>query len=233
MKEIKPGVNEFNIQASLEYNYKANGGEDVAYLPIVASGENACILHYTKNNQKLKNGDLLIIDSAAEYKYYCSDITRTFPVNGKFTTDQARLYNIVLKANKECIKKIKPGVRFSDLNKLSEKILSEGLLKLGIIKDKKDIKNYSLHGLGHHIGLDAHDAVPFQKTISSDFDILREGNVITIEPGLYFRKDMKEISSKYRGMGIRVEDVVLVTKSGSRNLTEGLGKEIRELESGM
>ncbi len=191
---IKPGVNEYQVQANLEYNYKFNGSQDVAYRPIVAGGDNACILHYDRNDQVLKNGELLLIDSGAEYDYYCCDITRTFPVNGKFSEEQKIIYNIVLKANKECIKKIKPGVKLSALSDLSEKILAEGLIKAGILKDRKDIKKYSLHGVGHHIGLDTHDAVSSSKKLYEDNDILREGNVITIEPGLYFPVGTKGIT---------------------------------------
>lgn len=188
---------------NLEYNYYINGSQDSAYPPIVASGENACILHYDINDKMLMDGQLLLIDSASEYNYYCSDITRTFPVNGKFTQEQKLIYEIVLKANKECIKKIKPGIKFSDIGKLSDKVLADGMIKAGLLKKKDDIKKYSLHGVGHHIGLDTHDAVPHSKTLSEDYDTLKPGNVVTIEPGLYFNSQMKEIPVKFRGMGVR------------------------------
>ena len=231
LKLIKPGKNENDIMASLEYHYSINGGQDIAYYPIVASGENACILHYDSNDKKMKDGELLLIDSASEYNYYCSDITRTFPVNGKFTVEQKLIYEIVLKANKECIKKISPGVKFSEIGKLSDKVLAEGLFKAGLLKDKKNIKNYSLHGVGHHIGLDTHDALPHSKTLNSDNDTLKPGNVLTIEPGLYFTSEMKEIPAKYRGIGVRIEDDVLVTRNGCENLTGSMVKEVREIES--
>ncbi|MBK9331501.1 MAG: aminopeptidase P family protein [Ignavibacteria bacterium] len=233
LKILKPGMTEFEIQTELEYYYRHYGGEETAYHPIVASGENACILHYENNDQKLSDNQLLLIDSASEYNYYCSDITRTFPVSGKFTHEQKEIYDIVLKANKECIKKVKPGVRFSEIGKLSEKVLAEGLNKLGILKDKTEIKKYSLHGIGHHIGMDTHDAVPSSVTESSDTDTLKPGMVLTIEPGLYFTKEMKEIPVKYRSMGIRIEDVVLVTKSGSEVLTRGMVKETADVEEKM
>ncbi|MEO8209974.1 MAG: aminopeptidase P family protein [bacterium] len=231
MKIITPGLYEYQIQASLEYNYKYNGSEDNAYSAIVAGGENACILHYENNNQILKSGELLLIDSGAEYNYYCSDITRTFPINGKFSKEQRLVYNIVLNANKECIKKIKPGIKFSELKDLSEKALADGLYVAGILKNKKDIKNYSLHGVGHHIGLDTHDAVASNKTSSEDNDVLRKGNVLTIEPGLYFPSGSKGISKKYWGIGIRIEDDVLVTGNGNENLTIAMVKEAEEIES--
>lgn len=230
MKEIKPGVPELKIQALLEYNYKSEGSEDIAYHPIVASGENACTLHYELNNGIMKDGEILTIDSGAEFEYYCCDITRSFPINGKFTKEQKEIYEIVLRANKECIKRIKPGVSFNKLSKFSWEILSEGLFKLGILKDKKKIGNYAVHGLGHHIGLDTHDAVQAEKKLGNNYEILRPGNIITVEPGLYFRNDMKEIPKKYRDIGIRIEDVVLVTKSGNINLTEKMVKEVRDVE---
>ncbi len=233
LKIIQPGINEFNVQFILEFYYRFYGGNDIAYHPIVAAGENACILHYENNDQHLVPGDLLLIDSASEFKYYCSDVTRTFPVNGIFTTEQKLIYEIILRANKECIKNIRPGVKLSYINNLSQKILADGLFKAGILKDKKDIKKYSLHGVGHHIGLDTHDAVPSSAAGSADFDTLREGNVITIEPGLYFTKDMMEIPEKLRGTGIRIEDDILVTGKGCLNLTENMIKEVDEIEEAM
>ncbi|HMQ68111.1 MAG TPA: aminopeptidase P family protein [Ignavibacteria bacterium] len=230
MKKIKPEIYEYEVQANLEYQYKVNGSSDNAYSPIVAGGENACILHYDSNNKKLKNGDLLLIDSGAEFEYYCSDITRTYPVNGKYSKEQKEIYDIVLKANKECIKKIKPGIRFSSLRDLSEKILAEGLFKAGILKNKKLIRKYSLHGLGHHIGLDTHDAVSYGKTVYEDNDTLRAGNVLTIEPGLYFPSGSKDIAKKYWGIAVRIEDDILVKRGGYENLTEGLEKETGEIE---
>ena len=233
LQAIKPGLSEFEIQALLEYNYKSKGSEETAYHPIVASGENACTLHYELNNSIMKDSEILLIDSGAEYEYYCCDITRSFPVNGKFSKEQRAIYEIVLKANKECIKRIKPGISFSKLSQLSWNIMADGLQKLGILKNKKDILKYAMHGLGHHIGLDTHDAVQHEKKNEFDYDILKAGNTVTIEPGLYLRKDMKEIPLKYRGMGIRIEDVVMVTKNGCINLTEKMVKEISDIENMM
>ncbi|HQY19350.1 MAG TPA: aminopeptidase P family protein [Ignavibacteria bacterium] len=230
---LEPGMNEFEVQSTLEYYYRYHGGDDIAYHPIVAAGENACILHYENNDQTLKKDQLLLIDSASEFNYYCSDITRTFPVSGKFTDEQKQIYEIVLKANKDCIKNIKPGVKFSKIAEMSDKILAEGLHKAGLLKDKSKIKKYSLHGIGHHIGLDTHDAVPSSLTKTSDTDTLKPGMVLTIEPGIYFTNDMKEIPAKYRGMGIRIEDVILVTAKGCDNLTEAMVKEVKDVEERM
>lgn len=233
LKMIKPGLKEYQVQASLEYHYKYNGSLDNAYYPIVAGGENACILHYDSNNMTLKDGDLLLIDSGSEYEYYCSDITRTFPINGKFTKEQKVIYSIVLKANKECIKKAKAGMPYSKLNELSNNILAEGLRKAGLLKDKSKIKTYSLHGLGHHIGLDTHDAVTSSKTLTEDNDKMKAGNVFTIEPGLYFPYSAKEIPAKYRGIGVRIEDDILITRNGCVNLTSSVPKEIEDIEKAM
>lgn len=230
MKMIKPGINEHQIQATLDFNYKCNGSEDTAYPPIVAGGENACILHYEENDKVLKNGELLLIDSGAEFNYYCADITRTFPVNGKFSKEQKLIYEIVLRANKECIKKIRPGVKYTELMDLSDKVLADGLFKAGLLKNKKDVKTFSLHGVGHHIGLDTHDAVPGSKTLTTDNDTLKEGNVLTIEPGLYFPRGSKGIDKKFWGIGVRIEDDVLVTRKGGLELTGGVVKEIGEIE---
>jgi len=230
LKEIRAGSNEFSIQTLIECSYRNFGSEEPAYPSIVASGENACVMHYEKNNKPLKDKELLLIDSGAEYEYYCSDITRTFPINRKFTKEQREIYEIVLRANKETIRRAKSGVRFSALNKISKNILAEGLIKLGLMKDKKAIDKYSPHGLGHHIGLDTHDAVPSGKFQTDDYDVLRSGNVITIEPGLYFTSDMKEIPAKYRGIGIRIEDDILITKNGNENLTSKVAKDISDIE---
>ncbi len=231
MKQIKPGKNEYEIQAALEYNYKVFGSEDNAYYPIVASGENGCILHYEANNCKLNDGELLLIDSAGEHRYYCSDITRTFPINGKFSKEQRQIYDIVLKANKECIKKCRPGVSFDKLAKLSDSIIADGLHKLGILKNKKDVKKYTLHGLGHHIGLNTHDAVSFSRTSREDSNKLKPGNIVTIEPGVYFPEGSEGIPKKFQGMAVRIEDVILITKKGNVNLTSEMVKEPEDIEA--
>jgi Xaa-Pro aminopeptidase len=228
--EIRPGMFEYEVQAILEYNYLKNGADDLAYLPIVGSGNNTCTLHYEANRERMKNGDLLLIDSGCQYYGYSADITRTIPVSGKYSKEQKEIYSIVLKANKECIKACKPGVKFSELKRLSEKILAGGLRKLKILKGKEKVKKYSLHGLGHHMGLDTHDAVPFGKKSNRDFDVLGEGNIITIEPGLYFPADDKSVPVRFRGTGVRIEDDILITNRGHKNLSEDMPKEIEEVE---
>ncbi|CAN5402344.1 aminopeptidase P N-terminal domain-containing protein [soil metagenome] len=231
--QIQPGLFEYQVQAMLEFNYKFLGGNDTAYGSIVASGDNANILHYEENSMELKKGDLLLIDSAAEYYYYHSDVTRTFPIGGKFSPDQRLIYSIVLKANKECIKACKPGVRMSELAELSNKVMFAGLKKAGFKLDPKTFKQHSIHGVGHGIGLNTHDAIPHSKTSTTDNDLLNVGDVVTIEPGLYFPDGSKTVDKKYWKIGVRIEDDILITKNGNVNLTSSLGKELHEIEEMM
>lgn len=230
IQQIKPGMFEYQIQALLEKNYKDFGCQDVAFETIVAGGNNTCILHYNTNRNKLKSDDLVLIDSGAEFNYYNGDLTRTVPVNGKFTKEQKEIYQIVLDAQYAVIKKIRPGVKLTDLKKYSVQQLEKGVKKLGLLKKGFDITKYTLHGVGHHIGLDTHDAVANKKIGKADFDTLLVGNIITVEPGLYFPEDAKEIPAKYRRIGVRIEDDVLVTKQGSEVLSDNLPKEIEDIE---
>lgn len=178
---LKAGMKEYQVQSILEYNYKTYGAQDVAFNTIVASGNNACTLHYETNQDTLKDGDLVLIDSGAEFDGYNSDITRTVPVNGKFTKEQKEIYELVLKVQKDVIKKIKPNVKLTDLKKYTVDELAKGLLKLKIIKKKEEITKYYMHGVGHHLGLDTHDAVKS----NGEFDKLKPGNILTVEPGIY------------------------------------------------
>ena len=230
IQNIRPGLFEYHVQAMLEFNYKNLGADDIAFETIVAGGNNACILHYNTNKEKLKDGDLVLIDSGAEYNYYNGDLTRTVPVNGKFTKEQREIYKIVLDAQAAVIKKIKPGVKLTWLKAYSVKILEKGMKKFGILKKGFAATKYTLHGVGHHLGLDTHDAVANRKIGRVDFDTLLTGNVITVEPGLYFPEDAKEIPAKYRGIGVRIEDDVLVTKHGSEVLSDALPKQIADIE---
>lgn len=230
IQQIRPEMYEYQVQALLEYHYKELGCQDTAFETIVAGGNNSCILHYNTNRKKLKSGDLVLIDSGAEFNYYNGDLTRTVPVNGKFTKEQREIYQVVLDAQFAVIKKIKPGVKLTDLKKYSVEQLKKGVKKLGLLKKGFDITKYTLHGVGHHIGLDTHDAVANKKIGKFDFDTLLVGNIITVEPGLYFPEDAKEIPVKYRKIGVRIEDDVLVTKGGSEVLSDSLPKEIEDIE---
>ncbi len=230
IQQVKPGMHEYQVQAMLEYYYKELGSQDTAFETIVAGGNNTCILHYNTNREKLKNGDLVLIDSGAEYNYYNGDLTRTIPVSGKFTKEQKEVYQIVLDAQYAVIKKIKPGVKLTDLKKYSVEQLKKGMMKLGLLKKGYDATKYTLHGVGHHIGLDTHDAVANKKISRADFDTLLVGNIITVEPGIYFPESAKEIPAKYRRIGVRIEDDVLVTKGGREVLSDALPKEIEDIE---
>lgn len=229
-RQIKPYLYEYQVQAFLEYNYKMRGASDMAYQTIVASGDNANILHYESNSDVIEKDSLILIDSGAEYCYYCADITRTFPASGKLTDAQRDIYEIVLDANKKCIAKVKPGVKLSYLRKYCDEIIVAGLKKLKLIKKSEDGRNFLFHGVGHHLGLDTHDAVPYGKGATYDNDTLKPGMVITIEPGIYLDKNRKDVPAKYRGIGVRIEDDILVTRDGRRNLSEGIPKEIDEIE---
>ncbi len=230
IQQVKPGMYEYQVQAMLEYYYRELGSQDTAFETIVAGGNNTCILHYNTNREKLKNGDLVLIDSGAEYNYYNGDLTRTIPVSGKFTKEQKEVYQIVLDAQYAVIKKIKPGVKLTDLKKYSVEQLKKGMMKLGLLKKGYDATKYTLHGVGHHIGLDTHDAVANKKIGRADFDTLLVGNIITVEPGIYFPESAKEIPAKYRRIGVRIEDDVLVTKGGREVLSDALPKEIEDIE---
>lgn len=229
-RQIKPYLYEYQVQAFLEYNYKMRGASDMAYQTIVASGDNANILHYEANQDVIEKDSLILIDSGAEYNYYCADITRTFPATGKLTDAQRDIYEIVLNANKKCIAKVKPGIKFSYLRKYCDDIIVAGLKKLKLIKKSDDGRSFLFHGVGHHLGLDTHDAVPYGKGSTYDNDTLKPGMVVTIEPGIYLDKGRKDIPAKYRGIGVRIEDDVLVTRDGRRNLSEGIPKEVSEIE---
>lgn len=205
MKMIEPGVNESEIQQALEATYHRHGGNADGYNSIVGSGLNATVLHYTANNQKMQAGELLVIDSAAAVAGYTADVTRTFPVSGKFTTEQREIYEIVLKALLAGIKLVKPGVRLHEIDLATRNVI-----------DRAGFEDAYIHGAGHPIGLDVHEAPPD--------GLLRPGMVITIEPGIYL-PDKK--------LGVRIEDDILVTPRGARNLTEMIPRTVKEIEAEM
>lgn len=229
ISQVGAGLYEYQIQSVLEYNYKAYGAPDTAFNTIVASGNNACTLHYETNQALMKEGDLVLIDSGCEFSGYNSDITRTVPVSGVFTKEQKEIYGLVLKVQKDVIKKTKPGVKLSYLKQYTRDALAKGMIALKIIKKKEEVTKYYMHGVGHHLGLDTHDAVKFGFDEKWDYDILKPGCIITVEPGLYIAKD-SDAPAKYRGIGVRIEDDVLLTKSGNEVLTAALAKEIEDIE---
>lgn len=238
MKSVKPGMTEAQVEAIIEHHFRMSGASGPAYNSIVGSGANATILHYVENNAVLKDGDLILIDAGCEYKGYASDITRTFPISGRFTKAQREIYDVVLEVQIECIKATRVGFTVQQRQELSIELLTEGMKKLGLLKGstKKLIKEkayerYYMHGVGHYLGLDVHDAGRYfldqQATISRPFE---PGMVLTVEPGIYIQPDDKEAPEKYRGVGVRIEDDVLITKEGNEVLTWKVPKQAEEIE---
>lgn len=240
MKAMSPGIMEYEIEAVVNGHFRKCGGFAPAYTSICASGDNATILHYVENNEECKDGELFLIDAGAEYKYYAADISRTYPVNGKFTHEQKQVYEVVLKAFKASIDHCRVGNTFQSVHDLAVRFLTEGLVELGVlegdidelIKEEK-YKPFFMHRIGHWLGLDTHD-VGFYK-LAGDPEAedrpLKPNMVLTIEPGLYFTPNCEDVPEKYRGIGVRIEDNVLVTAEGPEVLTVGLPVEISEIES--
>lgn len=236
MKICQSGMNELSIEAEIKYQFAKKGARFEAYNSIVAGGENACILHYVENNTELKDGDLLLIDAGGELQGYAADITRTFPVNGKFTKEQRQAYNWVLKANVEAIKQAKPGNAWTAPHDTAVNILTEGLVDMGILTgdieqlvNEEAYKPFYMHKTGHWLGLDVHDVGHY--LIEKEPRILEEGMVLTVEPGLYFAPKTKGLDKKWWGIGIRIEDDVLVTKKGHEVLSKSAVKNISDIEA--
>ena len=230
IKMDKVGKNEYELLAELEYIFKKNGAYSDAYTSIVACGNSANTLHYIDNDKPLIDGELILIDAGCEYEYYASDITRTIPVNNTFTKPQKELYELVLNTQLKVIGMIKPHIKRSDLQKMAVKLLTKGLVKFGILKGdvkklikKEKYKKYYPHGIGHWMGLDVHDMCPYKDKKGKEIR-LKEGMVLTIEPGIYIDKDDKKAPKRYRGIGIRIEDNILITKDGHENLSKDILK---------
>lgn len=237
MQSCQAGMLEYQLQAEIEYVFKYNGAYSDAYTTIVASGNNANTLHYINNDARLTSGDLVLIDAGSEYEMYASDITRTFPVNGKFSEPQAALYSMILEVQKEVIARIKPGIVKKDIQEFSELALTKGLIALGILKGEVDTlmkdkvhKKFYPHGIGHWMGLDVHDPCPY-KDDSGEEIVFVSGMVLTIEPGIYIDKKLNDVPKEFLGIGIRIEDDILVTQEGCEVLSNGIAKEIAEIES--
>ncbi|MBC6415324.1 MAG: aminopeptidase P family protein [Bdellovibrionales bacterium] len=230
-KVLKPGSNERALHAVFIHSIMKQGAQREAYPGIFASGKNALILHYIKNNSVCKKGDLLLVDAGAESDYYASDITRVYPVNGKFSKKQKQIYQLLLKLQKQLINYVKPGVSLKTLNEKMSIGLTEILLEIGLLTGSfkenlvsQKYKSYCPHSVGHFLGLDVHDV--FKKGDS----VLKENMVLTIEPGIYIDSKDKKAPQALRGLGLRIEDDILVTKSGSSNLSIQLAKESDEIE---
>lgn len=237
MQVCKPGMNEAEIQASLLYTFMRHQCE-TSYLPIVGGGVNACVLHYIANNQELHDGDLLLIDAGAEYDGYASDITRTFPVNGKFSAEQRALYEVVFSAQAAAVEKARAGNQWQAIHDAAIRVATEGMIDLGILSGSVDdeiesegYKQYYVHNTGHWLGLDVHDVGEY--TIDGHSRELEPGMVLTIEPGIYIRPEQKKVRKCWRGIGIRIEDNVAITKDDPLILTDGLARTADEVEAQM
>lgn len=236
MLAAREGRSEYHLEAEMLHEFMMAGSRAPAYNSIVAAGSNACILHYINNNQPLRDGDLVLIDAGCEYEYYAADITRTFPINGRFSKEQKALYDIVLKAQLEAIKVIRAGVAWDQPHDVTVRVITEGLVELGLLKGKPDdliksgaYRDFYMHRAGHWLGIDVHDAGSYQKAGAPR--TLQPGMVTTIEPGIYVAADNKKVAKKWRGIGIRIEDDVLVTRKGNRVLTAAVPKTTQEIEA--
>ncbi|MDP2903808.1 MAG: Xaa-Pro aminopeptidase [Methylovulum sp.] len=236
MQSCKAGMYEYQIEAELVYHFIQCGLRAVAYPSIVAAGKNACTLHYTENTGKLKNGDLLLIDAGAECDHYAADITRTFPISGRFSEPQKILYQLVLDAQTAAIEQIQPGSSWIAPHDAAVEVITKGLVSLGLLKGrvknlikKEKYKPFYMHRTGHWLGMDVHDVGDYK--INQEWRVLEAGMLLTVEPGLYIPADCKTVDEKWRGIGMRIEDDVLVTAKGHEILTGGVPKTIADIEA--
>ena len=235
MQTVRPGMMEYALEAELNYVFGKNGCVP-SYNSIVGGGENACILHYVENDKELKDGDLVLIDAACEYQFYASDITRTFPVNGKFSSEQKALYNIVLDAQIAAINAVQIGNSYKEPHNVAVRILVQGLLDLGIMQGKieeiietESFRQFYMHGTGHWLGMDVHDVGAYKT--NGEWRPYEEGMVVTVEPGLYIAPDDETVDPKWRGIGIRIEDDVVATQNGPLVLTAKVVKTVEDIEA--
>ncbi|MGL5799450.1 MAG: Xaa-Pro aminopeptidase [Plesiomonas sp.] len=235
MQCARPGLFEYHLEAEIHHEFNRSGARFPAYGTIVGRGDNSCILHYTENESELREGDLVLIDAGAEYQGYAGDITRTFPVSGTFSPEQRALYDIVLRAELAAIEHLIPGNSIKSANDIVINIMVEGLVKLGILHGdiatlitEKAYQPFYMHGLSHWLGLDVHDVGDYQSPARDR--ILQAGMVITVEPGLYIAPDAN-VPAQYRGIGIRIEDDLLITAQGNDVLTAGVPKQIDDIEA--
>lgn len=236
MRATHPGMWEYELEAVIEYAYRMDGSPANAYSSIVAGGANATILHYNSNREALADGALVLVDSAAEFELYAADVTRTWPVNGRFSAEQRAIYEIVLAAQKAGIEEVRPGKHFRAYHEAALRVLCEGLVDIGMLKGNVDdaissesYRDFYPHNTGHWLGLDVHDVGRYRDSGDS-WRTLEPGMVMTVEPGIYVQPDLK-VDVRWKGIGVRIEDDILCTNGAPENLTPGIPKEIDELES--
>jgi Xaa-Pro aminopeptidase len=235
MRTCRPGMNEYEIMAELVHEFRLHNA-DTSYQPIVGGGANACILHYRENDQQLADGDLLLVDAGCEYQCYASDITRTYPVNGRFSPEQRAIYEIVLEANLAAIAKVRPGNHWNDPHDAAVRVVTQGLVKLGLLKGRvaslekaEAYRRFFMHRTGHWLGMDVHDVGDYK--VGDEWRVLEPGMVMTIEPGIYIPAGMRGVPKRFHNIGIRIEDDVAVTRGGCEVLTSRAPKAVRDIES--
>jgi Xaa-Pro aminopeptidase len=236
MKTVRPGMKEYEVEAQIEQLFRRRGASGPAYTSIIGAGPNATVLHYINNDGELRDGDLLLIDAGAEYKGYASDITRTFPINGRYSKGQREIYDLVLETQMSCVEMVRPGTTHDELKQHSIEMLTEGMVRLGLLKGKpadlikeEKYKQFYMHGLGHLLGLDVHDVGIYY--YDKESRALEPGVVMTVEPGIYVAPDTKDVPEKFLGIGVRIEDDVLCTSNGPRVLTTKVPKDADEIEA--
>jgi Xaa-Pro aminopeptidase len=236
MKAVRPGMKEYEVEALIEQIFRRAGAAGPSYTSIVGAGANATVLHYINNDGELRDGELLLVDAGAEYKGYASDITRTFPINGRYSTPQREIYDLVLETQMACVEMVRPGVTHDEIKSHSVEMLTAGMVKLGLLKGEpaelikeEKYKQFYMHGLGHMLGIDVHDVGLYYHDQESR--ALEAGVVMTVEPGIYIAPDTKDIPEQYLGIGVRIEDDVLCTANGPRVLTTGVPKDASEIEA--
>jgi len=234
MKAVRPGMKEYEIEAEFLHEFRRHGSQP-SYNLIVGGGANACVLHYTENNAQLDGGDLLLIDAGCEVDGYASDITRTFPINGRFSAAQRAIYDVVLKAHQAAIDKVRPGNHWNEPHDAAVRAITRGLVKLGLLKGRlptlikeEAYKPFFMHRTGHWLGLDVHDVGDYK--VGEEWRLLEPGMVLTVEPGIYIAPDAKGVAAKWRGIGVRIEDDVLVTRDGCDVLSRSVPTDPEAIE---
>ena len=236
MRQCEPGMHEYQLASLFRHHCQMNGADQLAYPSIVGGGNNGCILHYVENSEALQDGDLVLIDAGCELGYYASDITRTFPVTGRFSDPQRALYELVLEAQLAAIDKVRPGNHWNDPHRAAVRVLTKGLLKLGLLRGTlaKALKaesytRFFMHRTGHWLGMDVHDVGDYK--VDGHWRELERGMVLTIEPGLYIPRGSRGVAKKWQGIGIRIEDDVLVTSKGPDVLSRDAPKTVEQIEA--
>ncbi|ROL67343.1 Xaa-Pro aminopeptidase [Pseudomonas vranovensis] len=236
MQACRAGLREYSLEAELDYEFRKGGAKMPAYGSIVAAGRNSCILHYQENDAPLKDGDLVLIDAGCEIDCYASDITRTFPVSGRFSPEQKAIYELVLKAQEAAFAVIAPGKHWNHAHEATVQVITEGLVELGLLKgqvheliESEAYRAFYMHRAGHWLGMDVHDVGEYK--VGGQWRVLEPGMALTVEPGIYIGADNQSVAKKWRGIGVRIEDDVVVTKQGCEILTSGVPKTVAEIEA--